>query len=309
MSDTPSEIILRWIVRRLPDVSKIWFEEHLSKLNSDLEKKSFDLLFAMIPRKLGKGDLALTSNDLSAANASRAGWVPGNWSIDVAARIYLLIEISKDPIVPFAKRFKELHRTADVGELLALYGGLPLYARPEELVTLVADGLRTNIKAEFQAIAHQNPFPAEQFDENPWNNMILKALFIGIMLEPIQGIDKRVNPKLARILSDYAHERWAAGRFVSPELWRCIGPFADGDLLDDFQRVIDQGNETEKRAVALALVSAPKSKGKTNLCSQLPEYDDDLMNKKITWATIANEMFDNSLAFTKIMNSEVELKK
>jgi hypothetical protein len=309
MSDTPSELLLRWILRRLTASSKTWFEDQLSKLNTNLEKKAFDIAFAMVPRKLGKDDLALNSNDLFAANASRAGWDPSNWSLDVAARVYLLIDVSNDTIVPFPVRFKELHRTADLGELLALYGGLPLYARPEELIALTADGLRTNIKAEFQAIAHQNPFPAEQFDENPWNNMILKALFIGVMLEPIQGIDKRANPELARVLIDYAHERWAAGRFVSPELWRCIGPFVDDIFLDDFQRVIDQGNETEKKAVALALVSAQQSEHKTKLCAQLAEYDDDLMQKKITWATIANEMFVNSLAVTSKMNFEVELKK
>ena len=35
----------------------------------------------------------------------------------------------------------------------------------------------------------------------------------------------------------------------------------------------------------------------------------ELVQEKITWATIANEMFDNSLAFTRKMNFEVELKK
>ena len=68
--------------------------------------------------------------------------------------------------------------------------------------------------------------------------MVLKALFVGSALRPIQGLDARANPPLARMLSDYAHERWAAGRPVSPELWRCVGRFADAAALADLQRVL-----------------------------------------------------------------------
>ena len=38
----------------------------------------------------------------------------------------------------------------------------------------------------------------------------------------IKGIDLRKNKKLANILFDYARERWAASRRVTPELWRMI---------------------------------------------------------------------------------------
>ena len=38
----------------------------------------------------------------------------------------------------------------------------------------------------------------------------------------IKGIDLRKNEKMAHILFDYARERWAASRRVTPELWRMI---------------------------------------------------------------------------------------
>lgn len=309
MGDVPAKLLRTWISRQLPDTAEIWFDDQLKKLEADPSKQLFDIAFGMIPRKLGKDDLALDKADLAAANAARPGWNPGQWSIDAAARILLLIDISNHPAATFAERFGELHRTADVSELLALYCGLPLYAAPESLVALAALGLRTNIKAEFEAIAHRNPFPAEQFAENPWNNMVLKALFIGVMLEPIQGLDRRANRQLAQILRDYAHERWAAGRIVSPELWRCIGPFAKGDYLDDFQKVVDQGSETEKKAVALALATAPAGDGKDKLCAQLSKFDMAINRGELTWAGIAEEMLDNSLAITRKMNFEVELTR
>ena len=165
-----------------------------------------------------------------------AGWDPRFWTVDEAARILALLEFAAAG-APFAEAFGELCRTAEVGEAVALYRGLPLYPEPAALEWQVGEGLRTSMRAIFEAIAHRSPFPKENFSEDRWNHMVLKALFIGSTLAPIQGLDERANPTLAKILSDYAHERWAAGRPVTPELWRCLGPFAEGILLDDLEKL------------------------------------------------------------------------
>ena len=60
------------------------------------------------------------------------------------------------------------------------------------------------------------------------------------------------------MLGDYAHERWAAGRPVSPELWRCVGPFASGALLDDLARVLDSGTPPERAAALASQAPIPK---------------------------------------------------
>jgi hypothetical protein len=113
------------------------------------------------------------------------------------------------------------------------------------------------MSAVFEAICHRNPYPRDHFDEHRWNHMVLKALFVETELAPIVGLDERANPELARILCDYAHERWAASRPVSPELWRCVGPFADTDaMLADLERALG-GNQREMAAAALALNASP----------------------------------------------------
>ncbi len=97
------------------------------------------------------------------------------------------------------------------------------------------------------------PHPDHEKNRVAWNTMVLKALFIQVPLAPIVGLDERSNPALMRMLCDYAHERWAASRTVSPELWRCVGPHADEAALADLNRVLETGNEEERQAAARAL--------------------------------------------------------
>ena len=49
----------------------------------------------------------------------------------------------------------------------------------------------------------------------------------GRMTDMLDLYAGNANPELARILIDYARERWAAGRPVTPELWRPVRPFTD----------------------------------------------------------------------------------
>jgi len=130
-----------------------------------------------------------------------------------------------------------------VAEMIALYRGLPLYPEPSSLSFEVGEGLRSNIRAVFEAIAHNNPYPRDQFDQHRWNHMVLKALFVDSSLAPIIGLDQRANPELARILIDYARERWAAGRPVTEELWRPVRPFADHpDIRPELDRARAEGH-------------------------------------------------------------------
>ncbi len=203
---------------------------------------------------------------------------------DDAARILLLSGLPRGD-KPFAERFQALCRTADVAEAIALYRGLPLYPDPETLEAQVGEGLRTNIRGVFEAIAHRNPYPRKVFDEHRWNHMVLKALFVGSPLAPIDGLDARANAELAHILCDYAHERWAAGRPVPFELWRCVGPFADEAAIKDLARVLSSGEDIERRAAALALAACPNANA-AKLLTGVPALSAEISSKKLTWAIL-----------------------
>lgn len=309
MTEAALTLLRSWIQRQAEPSAWDWFTTQVAKLEADPADASFDITFGMIPRKLGKPDLDVSEDDLQQAAQCRHNWNPSRWSLDVAARVYVLAIVSKAGADAFRERFDMLHRTGDLAEIMGLFCGLPLYENADALIDTVIRGLRTNVKAEFETIAHRNPYPMEVFGENPWNNMVLKALFIGVMLDPIVGLDERANPELARILSDYAHERWAAGRPVSPELWRCIGPFADDKLLTDFRKVAEEGNQTERKAIALALATAPDIPAKRAIKAKLTEWDAAIASGDLNWHAIAEEMLDNSLAYTRKLNTEVELTR
>jgi hypothetical protein len=286
---TPWDLLVGWLHRQAPESACAWLDGQIAKLGSEARDRDVYVALGLASRKLGKADLDLGPADLEHAQAARPGWDPRGWSVDQAARILILLHAGGAGET-FAQRFVQLCRTADVAEAIAFYRGLPLYPDPERLEAQAAEGTRTNMRAVFEAVAHRNPYPKEQFSENRWNHMVLKALFVGSTLSPIQGLDQRANPALARMLCDYAHERWAAGRPVSPELWRCVGPYADAEALGDLQRVLATGDTNERKAAALALTASPDAARVKELLSQAPDLAAAVEGGSLSWDNLAHDL-------------------
>ena len=175
--------------------------------------------------------------------------------------------------------------TADERESVTLYRGLPLYPEQAHHVARAAEGTRSNMRTIFEAIAHRNPYPSERFPQAAWNQMVVKALFIGSTLAPICNLDRRQNPDLTLMLRGYAHERWAAGRTVSPEVWRCVGLHGGPAAVVDLERVLASGVEIERRAAILAL-AANGSPHARELMQTYPDRARDADSGTLTWTTL-----------------------
>jgi len=282
---TPLEVLESWLHARLPESAFTWLQDQANKVAADAGDAGLYMAVSLVARKIGKQDLEASAAESRAAENARDGWDPTDWSLDQAARIYLLLSSDADG-ARFARRLDQLCATADVGELVAFYRGLPLYPDPQRHIERAAEGVRSNMKAVFQAVAHRNPYPSEQLPEGAWNQMVLKALFVGVRLDPIVGLDRRANPALARMLTDYAHERWAASRTISPELWRCVGPFADESALDDLERVLATGTDNERAAAALALNGAQNRRAAA-LLNAHPALVQAIGAGRLTWRSVA----------------------
>lgn len=272
------------LLRQLDAAQAQWLLAQLDLIGRDADASALDIAFGMAPRRLGKGALVLGADELAQADKAIPGWDPSRWSQSDAARVLLLCALPPAG-KPFAQRFRALCQSADMAELVALYRGLPLYPQPAALLDQVGEGLRSNMRAVFEAIAQHSPFPRTHFDAHRWNHMVLKALFIDSPLAPIQGLDERANAELARIMCDFAHERWAAGRRVPPMIWRCVGPFAQGTMLDDLARVLREGDEAERQAAALALAACPDPKA-APLLRQAPDLAQRIANDQLNWQNV-----------------------
>ena len=183
------------------------------------DPRAVDIAFGSAPRRVD--DVPVDAGDGRAPPDPLAGLDPPVRAPEAARMLIALAHAASDPDAP-----ERLLRRADVGESRAIYRALALFPPGTRLDDAVARGLRTHARPVFEAIAHDNPWPAAHLDEHRWNHLVLKALFIESALAPIVGLDARANPTLARMLLDFADERRAAGRKVPVELWRCALPFA-----------------------------------------------------------------------------------
>ena len=282
MSKKTADLISKWLESRLSAEQTEWFGSQLKKISQSNSDRELHITLGLVPRKLGREDLTLTASELAEAEDCLQGWNPSGWSIDIAARVAVMCHIATLREEQFGETITDLCRNADLAESIALYSGVSHYPQSSLLDQQIGEGLRTNMRSVFEAIAHQNPYPAAHFDENRWNHMVLKALFIDSTLAPIYGLDERANAELARILCDYANERWAAGRDVTHELWRCVGPFATGDMIDDLERASKSDNNTEKSAALLAL-SASSDPRAAKILGDQPSVADRIGNGSLTW--------------------------
>jgi hypothetical protein len=275
-----------WVSQRTDERGIAWFRGAVHDVAHAESERALGVAIGLAPRRLGKADLALSVAQLARAEALRPGLDPIDWSIDQLARVALMTASHTGGDTAFASRFDSFCATAEINELIALCRGLPLYPNPVLIEPRAREAVRSGMKPVFEAVAHRNPYPREMFAEDAWNQMVVKAFFIGSTLWPIQGLDERANPRLARMLVGLAQERWAAQRRVSGEVWRCVAPHADGEGIAALSYGWTTGNDRERLAIALALQTAPQIRLHLP-AEELARFEAKLVLERINWPDLA----------------------
>jgi hypothetical protein len=266
------------------DEAWTWLSDKLISLDT----KAINSAFAMMPRKTGKLPIIITTEQEAEIETLKPGFSLEGWNADKLARTCLILHIDSSDKGKYFNTIDNLFLAAEIQELVALYSSLSLFAWPKEWKMRCAEGIRSNIGLVLEAIMYHNPYPTIYLDEKAWNQLVLKAFFTDKDLNKIGGLDERANAELAATLNDYAHERWAANRSINPHLWRLMTNFIDGKLLDDLNRLFQNGNLRDRQAAALTVFYSDFPPAKL-LLTGYPELLKAIQNKELNWSNLAPE--------------------
>ncbi len=272
-----------------PDAMR-WLKEVIESQQKSFERRPFYYAFSGVSRHFDKrGGLEVSEEDLSELNKELSGFSIGNWDQFRLARVLLLLVLGGREKPVFLETVAALLNTADIREQTAIFSAFPLLPHPEELVETAVDGLRTNIVDIYDSIALNNPFPSQHFSDEAWKQMVLKSFFIERPLHRIYGIDYRANANLSESLSNLAHERWAAGRWVSPELWRSCANFLTDEMVENITRVAGTDEPGQKEAAALVLAGDEEGK-LDHIRDQVKTFLDDVADGRLTWDSLGEQL-------------------
>jgi hypothetical protein len=264
-----------------------WLNLQAEKIHAEGSPTKFFLAFSQASRYFKKLPIVLSEDQKQKASELVAGFDPSLWDLLQTARTILLLQFSQEEAVWF-KAINQLFETGDMHEQQALYSALPIMPFSEDLLPRAIDGCRTNMTVIFDAIALNNPFPANYFPEANWNQMVLKAVFMQRPLYRIQKLEERRNLPLANIASDFAHERWAAGRPVMAEIWRLVVPFLDEKFLLDLNKAIASDDLLQIKAAVLACTESDFAPAK-ELAKAYPEILKGIESDAVSWEKIGIE--------------------
>ncbi len=269
--------------KNLDSQTNDWIQEKLDTIISSTSAKDLYLTYSLLATKINS-DRPLDTNSLENDQLRNYLMVQKANTLQIA-RMYLLAKVLEAKPSYFQPKVANLIQVADTKELETFLKFLVLLPEAEYYKGVAVEALRTNITTVFDAISAHNPYPAKYFNDQQWNQMYLKAAFMQQDLSLILDVDNRANADLARIISDYAHERWAASRNVDPMFWRPVGGFITEGLLKDMERLLESDDPAENRAGALCCFRSDHPEA-TELLKKYPDLQKKAANNTITWSNL-----------------------
>ncbi|WP_198283117.1 EboA domain-containing protein [Aquimarina agarilytica] len=227
-----------------------WLNANSSLIKKDEQGNQFILNYSLIFRFISKDKIEWSTKELLFLKKQYPSFSEEDWNKQSLCRSLLMIEL---PVENSKVILKKLVETCSINEQEDFYKSLYFLKIAPELTSLVEEGIRTNVENVFDAIALNNPYAANYLSEEAWNQLVLKAIFMGRPLYKIYNLVVRNNEKLAVMLNNYIQERWSAGRKVSPEIWQLMLGYKHPDILITLKKAIASTNELEHKAVQIIL--------------------------------------------------------
>jgi hypothetical protein len=190
-----------------------WVREAVAAIEAD--HATVRTRFPMVGRKAGRGPLDpdASPDDVHA------------WTVDDAARTLLLLALGDE----VEAELRDLYRFGDAAERRGLLRALPYLPVGDRVMDIVDDAIRTNDTRLVAAAL--GPYATEHLDDAAYDQAVLKCVFIGVPIAPLDGLPVRATAETARMLAAFVHERVAAGRDIPAEVWDVIDRHPPADEL------------------------------------------------------------------------------
>lgn len=219
---------------RVPPENLAWLEE---KTQEEADPPSVAAAFPAVGRRLGRSPLDpdRSLDDLHV------------WTVDDAGRTLLLASLDKRVV----GELRDLYDHGDAAERRGVLRALPYLPVGDAGLPIVEDALRTNDTR--LVAAAMGPYALEHLTDEALAQAVLKCVFVGVPISPIGGLERRATPEMSRMLAGYAHERIAAGRDITPEVWPLIEEHPPKAELEAIESELEHPVESRRRAAQKAL--------------------------------------------------------
>ena len=202
------------VARRAPAEAASWLAAQLEGVGKG---DQFVSAFSAAGRRLGTAAIALRDDERLPGEDGVALLFAGR-GLDEAGRAALLLARSAALKSGHLALASEVFYRGEVREKQALLRALPLLPEPAQFLDLAVEACRSSVQTLFEAIACENPYPADWFSQEAFNQLVLKALFIEVSVNRIAGLARRADSELARMATGYGSERRVAGRRVPADI-------------------------------------------------------------------------------------------
>jgi len=195
-----------------------WLYDVYSQLKAPFDASLFATAYSGARRRLGKPVVELEAGELPNFEDGEFSVLKGS-TVEGVGRAALLLRATESlPNESHPNFVHDVYQRGDNQERKALLRVLSVLPDPGRFLLTAVEACRTNISTIFEAIACDNPYPFHYFSELHFNQMVLKALFIGSSLSRVVGLRTRITPDLVLMVEDYESERRAAGRLVPEDI-------------------------------------------------------------------------------------------
>ena len=191
-----------------------WIQQALTKIAA--EPAALPRVFAAAGRSVGRSPMHPDSDPTGVIHGTTSDHVRGELIRRVAGT--MTPEELAEALLSLYSRGDSAERRGvlrGLGSLAARDPGLPAPVVAAGL-SITAEALRTNETGLVAAAA--GDFAAAYLDQHNWRHAVLKLIFMGVSIAAVTDLQHRADGELARMASDFAAERRAAGRPVPDDV-------------------------------------------------------------------------------------------